>query len=170
MAGPSEAPAVPKLWRLALGFLLAPLVPAALLPGILYGEPLAIVEGGYIVVAGLFFAYPPALLLGVPAYLLLRRRVRPSAVAVAIVGGLVAALPWLALGLLRLVSSNPDPAWVGNCQTVLDGERTWCGYLEILKGTAQVTALGFGLGLIGGLTFWFCVYWRSSGPAGAAPR
>lgn len=44
-------------------------------------------------VYGLYAAYIPTLLLGVPAYLLLRRRVRLTARSGAITGALVAALP-----------------------------------------------------------------------------
>src|SRR5262245_36854526 len=103
----------PKPWRVALGFLVAPLVPAALwaLAGVWRGLSLAAYVPSVILIA-LYGAYPVAVLLGVPAYFLLRCQLRPRLITIALAGGLIAAAPW---PVLKTLSSNADQAWVGEC-------------------------------------------------------
>ena len=148
----------PKLWRLVLGFLLAPLVPAAAWAFALSGLSFdwTSIMGA---AAFLYFvavpAYATAALIGVPVYLLLRRRLRPRLATVAALGGLIALAPWLVLYLV----SGPLPvdyARIGSCITVVDGVRTWCGYLEYVK----LFGFLFLLGALGGLTFWLAAIWR----------
>jgi uncharacterized membrane protein HdeD (DUF308 family) len=70
----------PKLWRLALGFVLAPLVPAAMWafsPFVLGTGQAGIASSINFFVTVAIFAYGAAALIGVPAYWLLWRRVRP---------------------------------------------------------------------------------------------
>jgi hypothetical protein len=144
----------------ALGFFVAPLVPAALwaLAGVWRGLSWA-GYGHSVILMALYGAYPAAVLLGLPAYFIFRQRMRPRLISVVLAGGLIAAAPW---PVVELLVSNPDQAWVGECQTVLDGKTTWCGYLEGMKFLALV----FGLGAIGGLAFWICVIWRDPRLAG----
>jgi hypothetical protein len=94
-------------------------------------------------------------LLGLPAYFMLRRRLSPRLITVALAGGLIAAAPW---SVLMPLLPNPSDAWIGSCHTVIDGHTTWCGYLEGMKFVALV----FGLGIIGGLAFWICAIWRDA--------
>lgn len=94
-----------------------------------------------LVVAGLHSA-----ILGVPCYLMLSRRLRPSAWAITATGYLIAALPIALLGLL----GTPDFASVGGIPTIVNGTRTATGWFELLR---------FGLiagipGAVGGLAFW----------------
>ena len=94
-----------------------------------------------------FGAYPAALIFGVPAFLILRRRLKPRVINCVLVGGVVAAAPWL---LLVLFGSNPDYAVVGTHITVQHGLKTLWGWIDGLKMVGWI----FGLGLIGGLAFW----------------
>ena len=81
------------------------------------------------------FTYP-ALLVALPAYLLLRRRMAIGPVACAIAGGLTGAVYWLALCL-----------GVGSIPGVLP---------SILLGVG----LMFVLGVLAGISFWLLVFWR----------
>jgi len=153
LTGPNPLPR-PKLWRVAFGFVAAPLVPAALwmLPELWNGAPLAS-YGSFVMLVAIYGAYPATILLGVPAYFVLRRRMRPLLVSLLLAGGLIAAAPWPALMLLL---PNPQDAWIGGCHTVVDGKTTWCGYWEGVKFIGWI----FALGATGGVAFWICVVWR----------
>ena len=70
--------------------------------------------------------------------------------------------PWL---VFILLAEGPTEATIGYCQTVLDGQRTWCGYLEVVKFLSFV----FGLGAVGGFTFWIAVVWKDPRLAGKEP-
>ncbi len=117
--------------------------------------------GSQVLLVVIFGGYPATVLLGAPAYFMLRQRLRPRLITVTLAGGLIAGAPWPALMLL---SSNPDDAWIGSCHTVIDGWTTWCGYLEGMKFVALV----FCLGAIGGIAFWVCAIWRDPRLVGAA--
>ncbi len=90
-----------RKWRVVSAFLLAPLITAFALacaqPPYLGGLP-AVLKAT--VVFALIGGYPAAILLGVPAFLILRRIARPSALNCAATGACVATLPWLALALV----------------------------------------------------------------------
>ena len=147
MAQPSPRP---QAWRVLLGFLLAPLVPAIvfslLASGDLSAVSTAVIYGGY----------PPAIVLGVPAYLLLRNRLSPRVWLAMLAGGIIAALPWVALALLPPAASYAE---VGPCVSVIDGKRTWCELVE----SAKFAAIVFALGALGGVVFWLCAAWRGPG-------
>ena len=145
----------PKVWRLLLGFLLAPLAPAVLLSLIESGNlsivPVTLMYGGY----------PPAILLGVPAYFLLRNHLQPHFWLAMLAGGIVAALPWVALALLPPAASYAE---IGQCVSVMDGKHTWCGLWE----SARFASMVFALGALGGLVFWLCAIWRGPGAGSKA--
>lgn len=103
-----------------------------------------------------YVGYPIAIVLGIPLYLGLRHRLRPQVLTLMIVGGVVASVPWLVL--LAWSSGSATHAEIGRCVAVIDGATTWCGYLENLKFLAMI----FGLGALGGITFWLCVAWRDT--------
>lgn len=101
----------------------------------------------------LFFAFfvtlAHAFILGVPAFLLLRRRIRGRLVEAVLVGATIGALP---LALFDSFSGTHTgySAWTGGTQTVKDGVRTaagWIGHLKLLLSLA-------GLGALGGAAFW----------------
>lgn len=108
------------------------------------------------------FALAHAVLLGLPFYILLRRRGRPRW-WMALVGGFgVGALP---IALLALVPAA-DQASSGGIATIINGSRTPAGWLEYLL---LVVGAG-GLGAIGGLAFGLTVRTtlQSSEPGGSA--
>jgi len=94
----------------------------------------------------LFGAYPAALVLGVPALLALRGRVRASPLNCAVTGAVVASLPWLLLGLI----SSPDFASSDGHTTVQDGAMTWWGWVELFEFVGAIALAG----AAGGIVFW----------------
>lgn len=87
-----------------------------------------------------------ALLIGLPAYLVLQPRLQPRLVTIVVVGFAISAGPISVLGLL----STPDSASVGGIQTVSGGMRTWAGFAQLI-----VVAAGAGIpGAVGGVVFW----------------
>ena len=82
------------------------------------------------------YAFGATIVLGLPIYGLLRKRVSFTPVVSALTGGLVA----LAAALLVLLSGE-------------GGESNFAN----LSG---LVAMVFGYGLIGGLVFWLCAFWR----------
>jgi hypothetical protein len=91
-------------------------------------------------------AYPTALIFGVPAYFALRRHFAPKPLTCAATGAIVAALPWLVLGLI----SSPDYASSGGHVTHRNGAMTLRGWFELLKFVGLIGAMG----IIGGWVFW----------------
>jgi hypothetical protein len=135
--------AQPKPWRVLLAFALAPLAAAFLF---------SLIEGGKLWDVAVLGAYAPAIVLGVPAYFLLRRRLRPRLVTLVLASGIIAAAPWALLSFF----SQADQATVGNCVAVVDGKTTWCGFLHTLLWLGQI----FAYGAFGGLVFWICAAWK----------
>lgn len=154
MTAPEQS--YPNPSRLAFGFLLAPLVPTVLY--VLWdlistdwftGQRFL----GWVMLIAIYGAVPSALILGVPAYFILRRYLKPRFITFVLVGGVIAALPWLLLSLLP--GKNFFTSY-NSCKTVIDGARTWCDYLEVFKFSAR----NFAFGSIGGAVFWLCTTWR----------
>ena len=146
VSSPEPHTAPLRWWRFVAAFTLAPLVPAALFATTTLWDGLE--NATYLhllLLTALLGAYPPALVLGLPALLILRGRVKPSLAAIALTGGVVASLPWLGLGLL----GNPDQASIGAHVTVRDGRTTFWGYVEL----AKLLAMTFALGAVGGAVF-----------------
>jgi hypothetical protein len=105
--------------------------------------------------------YPAGLVLGIPAYVLLRRRLRPHAATMAAVGGSIAPHPVcvVAARLADLLEYER----IGDC----DDHRRRQDVVR-LSGGDQALAIIFAFGVLGGLTFWLCVAWR--GRTGDAAR
>ena len=143
MAGDGTQPSV---WRVLLAFAVAPLA-AAILFTLVEGDSMRML--GSTAIIG---AYGPAIIFGVPAYFLLRNRVRMRLVASIIVGGLIAALPWFLLTL----QPGPDQATLGDCVAVIDGKTTLCGFFQTLLWLGQIALYG----AFGGLVFWICAAWQ----------
>lgn len=146
-----EQPIVrPPFWRLALAFMI---VPGAAAFAMAVQQPLyaglpdfwdRVVRTALInAVVG---AYPAALVLGVPAYLLLRRRLRPTVLNCAAVGAVIAAIPWLLLGLLL----SPDYAYSSGHVTHQNGQITLWGLFDLSVFTGWIGLLGAGAGVL----FW----------------
>lgn len=157
----------PRPARIILAFLIAPLAPSALAATLTLfdGHP----NGGYRQWFALFAfaAFPTALLLGAPAYFLLRNRLKPRLVYIVLTGGLIAVAPWM---LLVIFGPAPEFASSGQRVTVEHGARTLWGWLEALGSISGI----FALGLIGGFTFWLVALglpgWKTNGPPSALDR
>jgi hypothetical protein len=140
----------PPRWRVAVAFLFIPALAAlsvALAMPLYAGLP-TMTERVWrsTLVYGLVGAYPPALVLGVPAYFMLRRHFEPRLISCALAAPIVAALPWLFLTLV----SAPDQASIGDHATIINGSFTAYGWLM----NAQFVG-GIGLaGAAGGALFW----------------
>ena len=91
-------------------------------------------------------AYPPTLIFGLPAYLILRRRIRPTALNCAIAGAIVAALPWILIGLLSL----PDYATEDGHITNENGHLTLWGLYDLAKLAGPIALIGSFTGVV----FW----------------
>jgi len=135
-------PFVASPFRLYWGFLLAPLIPilVATLWPLWSGRP------PLLAVLPLFmlFAYAPALIVGIPAYLGLRHLLRPTLVTTSLTGGVVACSPWL---LVLLLGGGSASARSGDWAAIVGGAN----------GIAGVLALGS----LGGAIFWLVVVWHS---------
>lgn len=140
----------PPVWRLAIAFVIVPAIAAL---------AMAILQPFYAglpdfwdrvfrtaVTNAVFGAYPIALVLGVPAYLVFRKRLRPTILNCAAVGAAVAALPWLLLGLLF----SPDYAYSNGHVTHQNGHITLWGLFDLAVFTGWIGLFGAGAGVL----FW----------------
>lgn len=91
-------------------------------------------------------AYPPSLLFGLPAYLLLRNRLRPTPLNCAIVGAIIASLPCVLIGLLL----SPDYATYDGQVTNRDGHLTLAGLVHLTTVAGPIALLGSFTGVV----FW----------------
>ncbi len=141
---------LPPRWRVIAGFIVAPAAVAIVLAAVAplyagldsYGERVWRTAPAY----GLFGGYTPALVFGVPAYMLLAQRVTPTPLRCALVGAVVAALPWSFLS----IGSMPDQASIDDRATVVDGVQTIYGWLEAGKFVGGIALVG----ALTGLLFW----------------
>ncbi len=151
-----EARSRPPIWRIALAFLLAPaaaaLAYACLLP--LYGglPDLADRVWRTFLLYLLLGGYPATVVLGLPAFFALKSRLYPTPLSCGLVGAIIAAVPWLLLGLL----SSPNYAYSNGHVTHENGSITLAGLLDLGAFGAQLAALGF----FAGLVFWFVAAFR----------
>lgn len=134
----------PRLARVVLGFVLAPMLGVLALVLWLFGSALwaqgqqltyALPGITVMAVAAAGIAAVTTLVLGLPTYLILRRRVRFTLLSVTLIGGLVAVA-----GAFLLALVLPEGENLGR-------------------------SLGFALtffvfGCVGGFTFWLCAFWR----------
>ena len=150
----------PRRWRLALGFVLAPLVPSAALAFAFQfaNDDLGRFLGLTMLIS-LFGPYPTALIVGVPTYLGLIQSVRPRLAWSALAGGAVASTPVVLIGVPLCLT-----LLVVACVQVAQHQPT--DLTPVLAGLG-FGALVFGLGSLGGLVFWICVFWLD--PRLAAP-
>ena len=96
----------------------------------------------------LFGAAPATLVLGIPAFLLLKKLVRPTIFSCALAGAIVASLPWFILSVFS--GESASSASINGHVTVQNGSHTiwWWYYL------GQFEALVAAAGAIGGVVFW----------------
>ncbi len=144
-----------------IAFIIAPLAPSAAVATLTLFD--GVPNGGYlqwVVLFALIGGYPATLVLGLPAYFVLRSRLAPRFGHVALAGGLVAVAPWL---LLMLFAPTPDLVVRGEHILAQDGVKTVWGWLDGLRLVGWI----FLLGLFGGAAFWFAAVWRP--PSRSAP-
>lgn len=106
---------------------------------------------------GFLVALAHAVVLGLPAYLVLRRRYDRLIVAI-LVGGGIGAVPWGLFSALSPRVSGFD-SWSGGVQAFKDGVRTTAGWID--HGQFLLTLAAFGA--MGGVAFWASL--RISGPS-----
>lgn len=141
----------PPFWRVALGLFLAPTAAAFAMACVMpaYDGLPSMAERIWKTaqIYAVFGAYPATLLLGLPAYFLLRRHFAANLISCCIAGAIIAALPWAIIGLLPSAATQ---ASVAGRATVIDGVRTAYGWLLAFQSLLLVAAFGF----IGGVVFW----------------
>jgi hypothetical protein len=147
----------PPAWRVVLGFIIAPasaaLLMAAWMPGYDGLPPLQAFWNSawlYAVIG----AYPPTILLGVPAYFALRRHVRATLRNCMLVG---AALPFFTWGLFSVLPPSAEWESVGGKAIVIDGHRTLYGWELVGRDLIVLAAFGAAAGLVFGF---IVVGWR----------
>src|SRR5690242_2779626 len=129
--------AEPPIWRIVTAFLIAPGA-AAFLMAILMpaydgiNAPFERIWRSAVAFA-LFGAYPTTLLVGLPAFFLLRKRLAPKLINCSLAGAVVAALPWLILSLL----GRPDTASIDGKATIAEGSYTAYGWITNLTFIGQ---------------------------------
>lgn len=129
-----------RAYRTIAGFVVAPMMPALILAGVVLaagGDSLTL---GYVVFAG-YVSYPFALLVGLPSFLVMRRRRWDGWRAYA-VAGLVLGLVFLAL----------FAALVG-----LDGEKANSAWLALLANLAFLLPFVLACALASSMVFWLVV-------------
>jgi len=98
---------------------------------------------------------------------LLWKRIPFNLLICALVGGFVAALPFLIDGLISLTTVPLDyDAWDDSHQTVVHGVKTAYGHWQDFIWISEV----FGLGMIGGGFFWWLCRSKHSTEAGRNDR
>ncbi len=140
----------PPAWRIVAAFVLVPGLAAliATLSVPLYAGLPSLADRIWrsTVVYGLFGAYPAAIVLGIPAYFLLRRNFDPTLASCALTGAVVAAAPWAFLSM----ASTPDEASIGGRATVINGSKTAFGWLTEAQFIGRIALLG----ALAGALFW----------------
>ena len=146
-------------WRIVVAFAVASTVAAFVLAG------LYTVQGGIPSVTStvlrttlalcLYGAWPATLLLAVPTYLVLRRRVRPTLLNGMVTGAILAALLSSAPGPFM----RPSDAWVGGREVILDGQTTVWGWIARAKLMASIVIAG----AVGGAIFGIAAAGTSAG-------
>jgi Holliday junction DNA helicase RuvA len=140
----------PPVWRVIAAFLIAPGVAALILAAVMpaypgLDDPLERVLRTAWAIATIG-AYPATVVLGLPAFFMLRRRFDPKLTNCSLTGAVVAVLPWALLSLL----STPDQASVNGRATVIDGSNTAFGWLMIGQLLGQIALAG----AVAGALFW----------------
>lgn len=140
----------PVWWRIVAAFVFSPLIAAFALACFqpLYAGLESLCDRilrttfAYVVFGG----YPAAFVLGLPAFLILRKKLRLSPLNCAVVGAVAASLPWLLLGLI----SNPRYAYSNGHITHQSGSKTWWGWVDLFTFVGEIAALG----ALTGVVFW----------------
>lgn len=160
------SPPYPTKRQAKRALLIAPLLPVGILflldaiDRAIHIGLLAIVGAAMLALYMLIVVEVFAVVLGGAALAALWKRIPLNPIICAIIGGLVASLPFLVFGL---VSALQEPihydAWIDGKATVVSGVKTSFGHWQDFLAILQI----FGLGAIGGAFFWWLC--RSPEPA-----
>jgi hypothetical protein len=140
----------PTTWRIVAAFMIVPSA-ASLLLAILnpayegLSNQLERIWRSALVFA-VFGAYPATVILGLPAFFMLRRHFDANLVNCSLTGAGVASLPRFILSTLSL----PDNASIDGRATVIDGSLTPYGWLTNLTSVGEIALLGASSGVL----FW----------------
>jgi hypothetical protein len=140
----------PPTWRIIAAFVIAPGAAALLMAIVMpaydgISDPLERLWRSTLAFA-VFGAYPPTVIVGLPAFFMLRRHFDPKLINCSLTGAVVAAIPWFLLSTLTL----PDSASINGRATVTAGSLTAFGWLTNLTTVGQIALLG----AAGGALFW----------------
>ena len=153
-----DSPKTPPVWRIILAFALVPGIAALALATTM---PLYAGLDSYFervwrtAIVFAIVAYPVGIVIGLPTFLVLQRRVAATWLNCALTGAFVAALPWLVIVLL---GPSADQASIGGRATVIDGRYTAYGLLSGLQFVGIIALAG----ATAGLAFWVvaAVNWK----------
>lgn len=151
----------PQGWRLILAFAVVPGLAAI---GLAAAQPFYDGLDSYLErvwrTAFIFaiFAYPLGFAIGLPTYAFLRHRVRPTWLNCSVAGAFVAAAPWTIL--IMFLGSSADQASIGGRPTVVNGTRTFYGFLVDLQFVGIIALCG----ALSGLLFWIIAAARRNVP------
>ncbi len=96
----------------------------------------------------IFGALPPTVIVGIPLYLFLRSRVRPTLWACGASGAATISIPWAIL-TLRAMSAMEEES-DGRRYYILHGNVTLLGWQRLAESLIEISLLGFVTGVI----FW----------------
>jgi hypothetical protein len=140
-----------SVWRVIAAFAIAPMVPILLVFGVpeLYAAHPNVWDPKFRLwlLIATFVAYATTLVIGVPLFLLLPRKVVASLVNCVLAGACVAATTWLMLGLIPTPNSS---SYSGGHDTIVGGHYTVWGWIDFGTLILEIAALG----ALGGLAFW----------------
>jgi hypothetical protein len=145
-----SASSLPPTWRIVLAFLIAPFAAAlamALYQPLYNGLP-NMVERIYQTTYTLcgFYAYPTTVILGIPAFGVLRHKVGASLFNCVVAGACIASLPWLALTLIPTGGSG----FANGHELSVNGHNTLWGWIEEAKIVFAIAVAGS----LAGAIFW----------------
>ncbi len=146
----ADHPNTPLVWRIVLAFALVPGIAALALASTM---PLYAGLDSYFervwrtAIVFAIVAYPVEIVIGLPTFLVLQRRVAATWLNCALAGAFVAALPWLVIVLL---GPSADQASIGGRPTVIDGRYTVYGLLGGLQFVGTIAIAG----ATAGVAFW----------------
>ena len=154
MNEPSPGRVYPPAWRVVVAFITAPAIAALLMATIApaYSDALPMLERilKTAILYAVFGAYPFTLVLGLPAYLLLRHHIKPTIINCMAVGSAVVVLPAL---IISMMPSGVTQSSVGGRAIIVDGQRTLYGWQTFAESLLHLAAYG----AVGGFVFWLIV-------------
>jgi hypothetical protein len=146
----SESQRITPTWpRLIAAFVLAPAIASVAFAFVAPGyDGLPYYEAVFssAKLYALLGAYPLAFIFGIPLYLGLRKNARATALNCAVAGALIAATPWFFVGAFGQTGN----VWTGNRATLVNGELTTYGWIEL----GQFLLLIGAAGAAGGVVLW----------------